>query len=96
LGVKEELVEAKAQARAVIEATERALKKHIGLIKKRQRIATIVAMIERLRGEIRGDDLKTIRGHIRKLNELTQGFVDRVALGKKKNTVRVRKIRSSL
>lgn len=75
---KENLACARAEAQKVIRATERALKQHIRLIKKRERIATIVAMIEQLRGDAKGTDPQVIRGRIEKLNELTKGFAGRV------------------
>ena len=84
MGVND-LLQAKNEALAAIRVTERALKKHIGLIKKRERISTIVATIEQLRGDIRSEDAKVIRERVQKLNVLTQGFVERVALGKKTN-----------
>ena len=66
------------KALLVIQKTERALKKHLSLIKKRERIASIVATIERLRGDLRNKDSKLISEHLKKLNELTKGFVERV------------------
>ena len=74
---KETQAHAKAHARWVIQATEKALKKHIGLIKKRERIQSIVAMMERLRGDIRKGDVRLIRRHLKKMNELTKGFAKR-------------------
>lgn len=79
---KKELAAAKAEAEKVIRATEKALKKHISLIKKRERIMSIVAMIERLRGDLRGEDVGMIHRHIQKLNEWTKGFAER-AIAKK-------------
>ncbi len=74
---EKELAKVKKDAERIIQAVEKALKKHIRLIKKRERISSIVAMIERLRGDIRSGDAKGILGHIRKLNELTKGFAGR-------------------
>ena len=69
-----EIAQARVEAKQVIRASETALKKHISLIKKRERIASVVAMIERLRGDVLGDDPQIIYEHIAKLNDLTQGF----------------------
>ena len=71
------LSQARRDAKDVIRATEKALKKHLSLVKKREHISSIVAIIEQLRGDMRGSDAGLIRGHISKLNELTKGFVIR-------------------
>ncbi len=73
-----EIVQARLEAGEVIRASEKALKKHISLIKKKEHIASIVAMIERLRADIRGNDPPRIYEHIAKLNDLTQGFAGHV------------------
>ncbi len=69
-----EISQARLEAAEVIRASEKALKKHIGLIKKKEHIASIVAMIERLRADLRGGDAETIYDHIARLNDLTKGF----------------------
>ena len=63
---------------AVIRATEKALKKHLSLVKKRERIPSIVATIERLRWDMRENNAEKIREHLEKLNQLTKGFSERV------------------
>ena len=73
-----EIAQARIEGRAVIRASEKALKKHLGLIKKRKHIASVVAMIERLRADIRGDDPEVVYVHIARLNDLTQGFAGHV------------------
>ena len=73
-----EIIQARVEAVEVIRASEKALKKHINLIKKREHIASIVAMIERLREDIRGNDPRMIYEHIAKLNDLTKGFAGHV------------------
>ena len=78
-----DLTKAKKDARRIIQATEKALKKHIGLVKKRERISSVVATLERLRGDLKAGDAKTIWEHIKKLNVLTRGFARRSL--KKKN-----------
>ena len=72
---KSGILEASADARVVIAALEKALKKHISLVKKRERVASIVAYIERLRGDLASNDVVAIRKTVAKLNELTSGFV---------------------
>ncbi len=69
-----DIVQARIEAREVILASEKALKKHISLIKKKDHLSSVVAMIERLRADISGTDPRIIYEHIAKLNELTQGF----------------------
>ncbi len=73
-----EIIQARVEAEQVIRASEKALKKHINLIKKKEHIASIVAMIERLRADLQGDDVRMIYEHIAKLNDLTQGFAGHV------------------
>ena len=68
------LSEIRHRAISAIKATQKALKKHVGLIKRREKIASIVAMIERLRADIQAKDAKATRRHLKKLNELTKGF----------------------
>lgn len=63
---------------AAIRATEKALKKHLSLVKKRERIPSIVATVERLRWDIREKDIEKIEEHLKKLNDLTKGFSGRV------------------
>ena len=70
--------QARIEAEQVIRATQKALKKHIGLIKKREHIPSIVAMIERLRADMRGKDAALIYEHINILNQLTRGFAGHV------------------
>ncbi|HXV18886.1 MAG TPA: hypothetical protein VD883_02280 [Candidatus Omnitrophota bacterium] len=70
-------VKLRTQIRRAIAATQKALKKHIGLIKKRERITSIVALLEILRGDLTSQDMKAARQHLKKLNELTKGFVER-------------------
>ncbi|GEM_PF-4971661 len=69
-----EIIQARIEAEEVIRASEKALKKHMGLIKKKEHIASVVATIERLRADVSGDDPQIIYEHIAKLNELTRGF----------------------
>ena len=69
-----EITQARLEAIEVIRVSELALKKHIRLIKKREHISSIVALIERLRGDIKQGDPKVIYGHIEELNNLTGGF----------------------
>lgn len=84
MGIEDkDLTKAKEDARRIIQSAEKALKKHIRLIKKRERVSSVVAMIERLRGDLGKSDAKTIWEHIKKLNALTQGFARRAL--KKKN-----------
>ena len=73
-----EIAQARIEGREVIRASEKALKKHLGLIKKRKHISSIVAMIERLRADIRGNDPQIVYEHIARLNDLTQGFAEHV------------------
>ncbi len=63
---------------AVIRATQKALKKHLSLVKKREKIPSIVATIERLRWDIREKDSEKIEEHLKKLNDLTKGFSGRI------------------
>jgi hypothetical protein len=63
----------------VIRSTEKALRKHLSLVKKRERISSIVATVERLRWDIREKDSAKIREHLEKLNSLTKGFSERVS-----------------
>ena len=79
-----DLVQAKKDAQAAIRATEHALKRHLRLIKKQERIASIVATVERLRGDIQINDIALIRKHIQKLNDLTRGFAARAVEKNKK------------
>lgn len=69
-----EIGQARLEAKEVIRASEKALKKHLGLIKKKEHISSIVAMIERLRADVLGNDPEPIYEHITKLNDLTKGF----------------------
>ena len=69
-----EILQARVEAQEIIRASEKALKKHINLIKKREHISSVVAMIERLRADIRGSDPEIVYEHIAKLNDLTKGF----------------------
>ncbi len=78
ISAKKEIVQARIEATEVIQASEKALKKHINLIKKKDHVASVVEMIERLRSDILGDDPRIIYEHIAKLNELTQGFAGHV------------------
>ncbi len=72
------MAQARLEAREVIRFSEKALKKHISLIKKRRHIASIVATIEELRADVRGNNPGMIYDHIAKLNQLTQGFAGHV------------------
>ena len=81
MGIETEKLIAKTEA--VIRATEKALKKHLGLVKKKEHISSIVATIERLRWDIREKDFEKIHQHLQKLNDLTKGFSERVARKKK-------------
>lgn len=67
----------KMEIRKAIAATQKALKKHISLIKKREKITSIVALLEVLRGDLTSQDTKAARKHLTKLNDLTKGFVER-------------------
>jgi len=80
---RREWLEVKAEAEAAVRAVEKALKKHVGLVKKRRRITSIVAMIEKLRGDLWKQDLAAARRHLKEFNELTSGFVGRVLSRKK-------------
>ena len=73
-----------SDAEKVLRDTEKALKKHLGLVKKRERITSVVAMLERIRGDIALRDEKACQEHLKRLNELTQGFVQFSLKGKKK------------
>ena len=68
------VTQARIEAQEIIRACEKALKKHIQLIKKRRHVASIVATLERLKVDMRGDDPAMIYEHIAKLNQLTRGF----------------------
>lgn len=70
-------VKLRSEIRKAIAATQKALKKHIGLIKKREKITSIVALLEVLRGDLASQDMKAAREHLKKMNELTKGFVER-------------------
>lgn len=69
-----EIIQARLEAGEVVRASEKALKKHINLIKKKEHMASIVATIECLRADVRGNDPQMIYDHIAKLNDLTKGF----------------------
>ena len=69
-----EIIQARIEAEEIIRVSEKALKKHISLIKKKEHMASVVAMIERLRADVSGNDPQMIYEHIAKLNDLTQGF----------------------
>lgn len=86
--MKKDLDEARRRARKVLQATEKALKRHIGLIKKREKITSVVATLEELRADIRDGSLKTLRRHMVKLNRLTAGFADHVLTGRRKKSRR--------
>ena len=77
------IFETKQKAKQAIRQTELALKKHLSLVKKRERIASIVATIERLRGDLLTEDVSAIEAHLDKLNNLTKGFSDRAIQRKK-------------
>jgi hypothetical protein len=81
-----EIIQARIEAKEVIRVSEKALKKHISLIKKRQHVASVVAMIERLRADVRGDDPGILYEHIAKLNELTRGFAGHALKSSAKKT----------
>ena len=68
------ITQARLEAQEIIRACEKALKKHIQLIKKRKHVSSIVATLERLKDDTRGDDPQAIYEHIAKLNQLTRGF----------------------
>ena len=73
-----EIIQARIEAVEVIRVSQKALKKHISLIKKKEHISHIVATIERLRADVRGEDVQIIYEHIAKLNDLTRGFAGHV------------------
>ena len=68
---------ADAAAKIVILKTEKALQKHIRLIKNRKRMTTVVATLERLKSSLRERDVAGMRQWIRQLDQLTQGFAER-------------------
>ena len=68
------ITQAKLEAREIIRVSELALKKHISLIKNRKHISSIMATLEELKRDVRGDDPEVIYEHVEKLNQLTQGF----------------------
>ena len=68
------ITQARLEARGIIRVCEKALKKHIQLIKKKRHVTSIVAALERLKDELHGDDPEAIYEHVAKLNELTHGF----------------------
>ena len=68
------IIQARLEAQEIIRACEKALKKHIQLIKKRKHVASIVATLERLKSDMLSDDTSVIYERIERLNQLTRGF----------------------
>ena len=65
------------QSKKIIQKTEKALRRHIRLIKKRERITTVVATLEKLKGSLRDEDIVAVRKYIKRLDQLTKGFAQR-------------------
>ena len=68
------ITQARLEAQEVIRVCEKALVKHIQLVKKRKHVSSIVATLERLKNDMRSDNPEAIYEHIAKLNQLTRGF----------------------
>jgi len=64
-------------AKEIIRKTEKALRKHIRLIKNLEHITAIVATLERLKSSLREKDIAAMRRWIKRLDQLTQGFAQR-------------------
>lgn len=71
------VADTRKQARAALAATERALKKHVNLIKDKPRVASVVATMERLRGHLFSGNDDAVRADVKRLNSLTRGFARR-------------------
>ncbi len=72
-----EFLKISIEAKKVIQKTEKALAKHIRLVKKGKHITSIVATIERLKGSLREEDAAAVNEWLARLNGLTEGFAKR-------------------
>mgnify|MGYP003393358004 CR=1 FL=1 len=68
------LARLRSQALEMISVTKKGLHKHIRLVKNPKRLASIVATVEMLRGDVREGNAAALREHMARLQKLTQGF----------------------
>lgn len=78
MGVDPRLAKARRRAQRLLSKTEKALRKRIGFLRKRERISSLVAMVERLRMDMQKEDADTILRHMETINALVKAFTGKV------------------